>query len=166
MNSQYCPITYLGEQKHLKKEEVQNRPFPIKKQRYYKNTQVGTQEKSSPSVLYSWMFKVSRWNSQPQWEISLVLHSWNSIDLSANDKVKKEKGSSLQGSVHVMSNSCFLFTPTVFTLIIKSSVLKSTLFPLGRRGKKSFENLLVKGWNNELHLMQLLLLYNSPLPPG
>ena len=31
MNSQYCPIIYLGEQKHLKKEEVQNRPFPINK---------------------------------------------------------------------------------------------------------------------------------------
>ena len=31
MNSQYCPIIYLGERKHLKKEEVQNRPFPINK---------------------------------------------------------------------------------------------------------------------------------------
>lgn len=31
MNSQYCPIIYLGEQKHLKKEEVQNRPFPVNK---------------------------------------------------------------------------------------------------------------------------------------
>lgn len=65
-----------------------------------------------------------------------------------------------------MSNSCFLFTPTVFTLVMKSSVLKEHSFPWGRRGEKIFENILGKGWNKELHLMQVLLLYSSPLPPG
>lgn len=37
-----------------------------------------------------------------------------------------------------MSNSCFLFTPTVFTLVMKSSVLKEHTLSLGEGEERKF----------------------------